>query len=147
MNASQLLRKAADTIDERAKERGETQERSMAKTIEMFNSQWGTNLTEQQGWSFMQHLKTSRNLSGHKDDDLIDKIAYMALEAEYVIQNNSDKITIHPTWRHKETHTEYNVVRNNRNIIVLIEKDIEPTNENIFVVSRDELISDYIRTY
>ena len=94
MNASDILRKAADTIDARAQERGEESERSIALTVKMFNSQWGTNLTEQQGWSFMQHLKAARNISGHKDDDLIDKVAYSALEAECVIQSRKQAVAV-----------------------------------------------------
>jgi hypothetical protein len=86
MNAPEILRLAAQTIEDRAAERGEVSERSMARTIETFNAHWGTELTEQQGWSFMQHLKSARNISGHKDDDLIDKVAYAALEAECVLQ-------------------------------------------------------------
>ena len=86
--AQDVLRNAADTIDARAAERGEVQERSMARTVAMFNAHWDTNLTEQQGWSFMQHLKAARNRSGHKDDDLLDKTAYAALEAECVFQSN-----------------------------------------------------------
>ena len=87
--AQDVLRKAADTIDARATERGEVQERSMARTVAMFNAHWDTNLTEQQGWSFMQHLKAARNRSGHRDDDLLDKTAYAALEAECVFQSNN----------------------------------------------------------
>lgn len=94
MNASDILRKAADTIDARAQERGEESERSISLTVKMFNSQWGTNLTEQQGWSFMQHLKAARNISGHKDDDLIDKVAYSALEAECVIQARKQAVAV-----------------------------------------------------
>lgn len=94
MNASDILRKAADTIDARAQERGEESERSIALTVKMFNSQWGTNLTEQQGWSFMQHLKAARNISGHKDDDLIDKVAYSALEAECVMQSRKQAVAV-----------------------------------------------------
>ena len=105
MNASDILRKAADTIDERAKERGETSERSIKRTVEMFNAQWDTNLTEQQGWSFMQHLKAARNISGHKDDDLVDKVAYAALEAECVIENHKDdnEIVLYGKYRHTAT--------------------------------------------
>ena len=105
MNASDILRKAADTIDEKAKERGEISERSIKRTVEMFNAQWDTNLTEQQGWSFMQHLKASRNISGHKDDDLIDKVAYAALEAECVIEDfkEEDSIVLHGKYRHTAT--------------------------------------------
>ena len=90
--AQDVLRNAADTIDARAAERGEVQERSMARTVAMFNAHWDTNLTEQQGWSFMQHLKAARNRSGHKDDDLLDKTAYAALEAECVLQNHNGPV-------------------------------------------------------
>lgn len=105
MNASDILRKAADTIDERAKERGETSERSIKRTVEMFNAQWDTNLTEQQGWSFMQHLKAARNISGHKDDDLVDKVAYAALEAECVIEDFKEDNVIVPYGKYRHNTT------------------------------------------
>lgn len=87
-----LLRQAADVIDQRGAERdttgaGQQQERSMAATVAAFNAIEGTALTERQGWAFMQTLKlvraasTARN-GRYNEDDYLDGAAYAALGAE-----------------------------------------------------------------
>lgn len=88
-NPGDLLRMAADTIDQRGQERdnGEGGERSMAATVAAFNAIEGTDLTERQGWAFMQALKmvraasTARN-GRYNQDDYVDGAAYAALGAE-----------------------------------------------------------------
>lgn len=78
-----LLLKAADTIDQRASDRDVAQERSMAKTVKVFNALTGNDLTEAEGWRFMQVLKMVRGETGpYKADDHIDEAAYAALYAE-----------------------------------------------------------------
>lgn len=59
-------------------------ERSMAKVVEIFNLFHGTNLTETQGWHFMQILKDVRYFTcpTHHRDSAEDGIAYAALRAE-----------------------------------------------------------------
>jgi hypothetical protein len=87
-----LLSDAAHTILQRGIERDtggadQPQERSMAATVAAFNAIEGTNLTERQGWAFMQTLKlvraanTSRN-GRYNPDDYQDGAAYAALGAE-----------------------------------------------------------------
>lgn len=82
--AQTWLKAAAETMDERAKDRDQEQERSMAKIVAIFNLKHGTNLTEAQGWNFMATLKEVRALigDGFRGDDYIDHLAYLALEAE-----------------------------------------------------------------
>ena len=86
-NPGDLLRMAADTIDQRGQERDGGQERSMAATVAAFNAIEGTSLTERQGWVFMQTLKlvraasTARN-GRYNHDDYVDGAAYAALGAE-----------------------------------------------------------------
>ena len=87
-NPGDLLRMAADTIDQRGQERDSTgKERSMAATVAAFNTIEGTDLTERQGWAFMQTLKlvraasTARN-GRYNPDDYVDGAAYAALGAE-----------------------------------------------------------------
>lgn len=83
-----MLRRAADIIDQRGKERDSTgKERSMAATVAAFNALEGTNLTERQGWAFMQALKQARAASTARNgrynpDDYLDGAAYAALGAE-----------------------------------------------------------------
>lgn len=87
-----LLRQAAQTIAARGAERdtagaGQQQERSMAATVAAFNAIEGLQLTERQGWAFMQTLKlvrastTARN-GKYNADDYLDGAAYAALGAE-----------------------------------------------------------------
>ena len=86
-NPGDLLRMAADTIDQRGQERDSGQERSMEATVAAFNAIEGTDLTERQGWVFMQALKmvraasTARN-GRYNHDDYVDGAAYAALGAE-----------------------------------------------------------------
>jgi len=59
-------------------------ERSMARTVEVFNLFHGTELTEAQGWHFMQILKDVRLFAnnGYHSDSAEDCTAYSALKAE-----------------------------------------------------------------
>ena len=82
--AQAVLRRAADLIEERAAQRDQpTGEKSMAKTVQAFNAIYGTELTEVQGWHFMELLKMVRSAYGqYVADDFDDKVAYAALAAE-----------------------------------------------------------------
>lgn len=84
MQADQILRKAADLIEERGKQRDQANgERSMAKTVAAFNAIYGTQLSEVQGWHFMELLKMVRSAYGqYTADDFDDKVSYAALAAE-----------------------------------------------------------------
>lgn len=59
-------------------------ERSMERTVAVFNAYLGTNLTESQGWLFMDILKTVRafNKKSFHQDSCEDKVAYACLLAE-----------------------------------------------------------------
>lgn len=58
-------------------------ERSMGKTVAMFNSLYGVELTEEQGWAFMCLLKLVRTSQGaHRADNYEDLAAYAALMGE-----------------------------------------------------------------
>ena len=83
-SATDILRRAADLIEERGKQRDpEDGERSMGKTVAAFNAIYGTELTETQGWHFMELLKMVRSAYGeYVADDYEDKVAYAALAAE-----------------------------------------------------------------
>ena len=84
VGAGETLRRAADLIEQRGKQRdSDTGERSMARTVAAFNAIYGTNLTETQGWHFMELLKMARSSQGaYVADDFDDKVAYAALAAE-----------------------------------------------------------------
>ena len=84
MNPQELLRNAADLIEERGKERDrEGGERSMAAAVGAFNCLSGHSLTEADGWRFMAALKLARSFGGgYKRDDYEDLAAYAALTAE-----------------------------------------------------------------
>jgi hypothetical protein len=59
-------------------------ERSMAKTVTLFNIRTGKNLTEAEGWIFLGYLKDVRQDSagGAHYDSAIDRVNYSLLEAE-----------------------------------------------------------------
>lgn len=82
-NAVSILSEASHCIGERAAERDTESERSMEATVNAFNAMFGTNLTEVQGWQFMELLKMSRSRGGKfRLDDFVDGAAYAALAGE-----------------------------------------------------------------
>jgi hypothetical protein len=81
--APDLLREAADLIDQRAAERDVAAERSMSRTIAAFNTLTGNELTETNGWLLLAILKLARATGGKfQPDDLKDCAAYVALALE-----------------------------------------------------------------
>jgi hypothetical protein len=83
-HAYEVLRKAAMTIESRGTERDKPNgERSMARTVKAFNAIYGTEISETQGWHFMELLKMVRSSEGaYQPDDYLDKVAYAGLAAE-----------------------------------------------------------------
>lgn len=90
LDAAQLLQLSADTLTERGKQydsSGANKERSMGAVVKSFNTIYGTNLTEQQGWNFMVLLKMKRGADKPHQDSALDMIAYAALAGETVFSN------------------------------------------------------------
>jgi hypothetical protein len=86
-HAKEYLQQAVDTMNSRASEydKEAKEERSMGKIVTAFNAITGQDLTEVQGWAFMQCLKMVRlhsNPETYHEDSAIDNISYSALEAE-----------------------------------------------------------------
>lgn len=82
--APDILRQAAQTIDDRAAERDLERERSMGRAVAAFNAATGHELNERDGWLFMVALKMARactNDTGNPDD-YVDGAAYFALAGE-----------------------------------------------------------------
>ena len=87
-SAPTLLRKAAQTIEDRAAQRDLPAERSTARAVGAFNTLTGQDLTETQGWLFVAVLKLARATAGkHNPDDLLDAAAYVALALENEIND------------------------------------------------------------
>lgn len=84
MKAEDILTKAAGHLADRAKTYDKPEgERSMEKTVAMFNTLAGTQLTTEQGWLFMVLLKMVRSQQGeYKADNFEDGAAYFALAGE-----------------------------------------------------------------
>lgn len=82
--APDILRKGAQHIEDRAASRDMPEgERSMARCVKAFNAMFGKDLTEVQGWQFMELLKMARSAAGdHNPDDFEDGTAYAALAGE-----------------------------------------------------------------
>lgn len=84
LKAPGILRTAALLLGQRAPQRDkETGERTMRRAVMAFNELEGTDLTESQGWKFMQVLKMARSSQGELNiDDYVDGAAYAALAGE-----------------------------------------------------------------
>jgi hypothetical protein len=84
MDAIKVLEQSVIEMKERAAKRDSGQgERSMDKTVKMFNLLYGLTLTEEQGWAFMVMLKMVRGSQGAFHlDDYVDAAAYSALQGE-----------------------------------------------------------------
>lgn len=84
VTAAGILRKGAQHIEDRAASRDQPEgERSMARCVRAFNAMFGKDLTETEGWQFMELLKMSRSAVGtHNPDDFEDGSAYCALAGE-----------------------------------------------------------------
>lgn len=86
-----------ENILEIHQERGKTRdspggERSMFATVGIFKAWTGIELTEEQGWKFMQCLKMARMSSGKFHlDDYLDLVGYAALLAECAANNQLEK--------------------------------------------------------
>lgn len=82
--AVEILQRGAQHIADRAASRDTPQgERSMKKAVDAFNAIFGHNLSERQGWQFMEILKIARSSNGgHNPDDYEDAAAYAALAGE-----------------------------------------------------------------
>lgn len=82
--ASDYLKEADQIMQQRAASRDTPGgERSMESAVKAFNILTGHNLTETQGWHFMEILKMARAKNGeYNEDDYTDGVAYSALKAE-----------------------------------------------------------------
>lgn len=83
-NATAIMQQGIDAMIDRAVSRDTPDgERSMACAVNAFNAMFGKDLTEQQGWQFMELLKMSRSKGGNfRLDDYVDGAAYAALAGE-----------------------------------------------------------------
>lgn len=87
MKANEILRQAAETIEDRARLRDNADgERSMLRAVVAFNALKNDDvLTELDGWLFLSVLKMSRATAGRPHlDDYTDLAGYAALAAECV---------------------------------------------------------------
>jgi hypothetical protein len=82
--ADYYLEAAASEMADRAASRDAVDgERSMARAVAAFNTLYGHELSETEGWQFMSILKKSRSARGaYREDDHTDDVAYAALAAE-----------------------------------------------------------------
>lgn len=94
MNAAELLRKAADTIEARGVQydtTGKAQERSMPRICEIFREATGLKMTISDGYTFLIALKTARIEAAPEHlDSYIDRLAYQALQDEYELKLEED---------------------------------------------------------
>lgn len=91
---------SVDILNQAVKEQGDraatydapSGERSMGKTVAMFNILTGFNVTEEQGWQFMELLKMVRSSQGKaKADNYVDGSSYASLAGESALRDRGDK--------------------------------------------------------
>ena len=85
MKAPDILKRASDIMDERAKQYDSPQgERSMGKAVAAFNAVTGQSLSEANGWLLMALLKMVRDNTTTEphEDSINDLVAYGALYGE-----------------------------------------------------------------
>jgi len=84
MNAVDFIKQAMQILEDRAKDRDTPQgERSMKRAVAIFKARTDVELSEYQGWVFMQCLKHAREAQGaYSLDDTVDDIGYAALRGE-----------------------------------------------------------------
>lgn len=96
ITAPSILGSAKEALDQRAALRDSegTGERSIAKTVDIFNAWTGRDLTEQEGWKFMVALKQARESQGKfHEDDYVDGASYFALLGESCAKETQTKTT------------------------------------------------------
>lgn len=88
LTAGNILQTAAKHMEDRAATYDQQGgERSIGKTVAMFNNLTGHGLTEEQGWLFMTCLKMVRAQAGrYRADSYEDGAAYFALAGESAAQ-------------------------------------------------------------
>lgn len=84
MDAIQFIKTALAALQDRAESRDTPDgERSMKRTVAIFKARTDIDLSEYQGWIFMQCLKHAREAQGgYNLDDVVDDIGYAALRGE-----------------------------------------------------------------
>ena len=85
MNAIDILNQSKNTLIARGQEYDQPQgERSMARIVAVFNAHHDTQLTEEQGWHFMQIVKDVRFFTkdSYHHDSVVDGVNYAALRGE-----------------------------------------------------------------
>jgi hypothetical protein len=89
---------AKDTIIERGTERDQADgERTIPRCVTAFNAVTGHELSDTDGWLFMQILKMCRSVQGaYKYDDYRDGVGYAALRAEEARVENEAKVAPSP---------------------------------------------------
>ena len=89
LQAHVLLRAGANAIADRAASRDVEAERSMARCVNAFNAMTGHQLSEKDGWQFMELLKMARSRAGAENvDDYVDGASYAALAGECALTND-----------------------------------------------------------
>lgn len=89
ISAAQILMHGIQIMQQRAQLRDSPEgERSMARTVAAFNVLFGHELSETDGWHFMECLKMARRAEGKVSlDDFVDGAAYSALAGESAIRD------------------------------------------------------------
>jgi hypothetical protein len=90
-DAASILRQRGIDYDGKGYQGGE---RSMAHTVELFNTWTGARMTETDGWRFMLCLKMARSLTGKpKLDTYVDLAGYAGLLGECHLNGRTENVS------------------------------------------------------
>ena len=106
IKAPDILNKAAQHMMNRAVEYDSPRgERSMEKTVQVFNTITRHSIKESDGWLFMQILKDVRQWSNEKyhEDSGEDSIAYSALKCEALVKEDTPDYSRKPKPKRRVT--------------------------------------------
>lgn len=89
-----ILEKANSIVNERSEEKERQYgsfDESMDKMRDIFNAMTGLNLTTEHMFKAMIALKLSREAHSHKEDNLLDAVAYIGALNNYIEINKLEK--------------------------------------------------------
>ena len=122
MKAYEYCKNAATTMEQRGKENGydgAKEERVAGQVAAVFNALTGRDLTEQEAWTFLICLKLVRQHRKHKEDNIVDLVAYAALLGE-------SYMTVHDEIQIDTTAAQYDSLKVKAANFGIADQDVQP---------------------
>lgn len=138
MKSTEFLQAAIDVQAERGATYDKpTGERSMGATVTAFNATTGRDLSEAEGWLLLQILKDVRqwqNPSKYHHDSALDGVAYSALKAEALSEENHFDPLSMPIINIREQEEDSHIKVGDKVVCLVGQQDM--TEGRVYVVTR-----------